>query len=143
MAFGSLATIKPTALNTNEVLYTAPTGQLVEGKVYITNRSASEIKIRVGLSTGTVSDFDTTKGYVVFNREIPRGEYYETDRIYFGNGESVVPDGFKGLINSRYKDKHGRLILKQIVDIVSGMRMPEVIGAYATKLFKVYMKKDF
>jgi hypothetical protein len=87
MAFGSLATIKPTALNTNEVLYTAPTGQLVEGKVYITNRSASEIKIRVGLSTGTVSDFDTTRGYVVFNRVIPRGGYYETDSIYFGNGE--------------------------------------------------------
>ena len=62
MAFGSLATIKPTALNTNEVLYTAPAGQLVEGKVYITNRSASEIKVRVGLSTGTASDFDTSKG---------------------------------------------------------------------------------
>ena len=90
MAFGSLATIKPTALNTNEVLYTAPAGQLVEGKVYITNRSASEIKVRVGLSTGNVSDFDTTKGYLVFNRVIPRGEYYETDSIFFGNGESVV-----------------------------------------------------
>ena len=90
MAFGSLATIKPTALNTNEVLYTAPAGQLVEGKVYITNRSASEIKIRVGLSTGTASDFDTTKGYLVFNRVIPRGGYYETDSVYFGDGESVV-----------------------------------------------------
>ncbi len=90
MAFGSLATIKPTALNTNEVLYTAPAGQLVEGKVYITNRSASEIKIRVGLSTGTASDFDATRGYLVFNRVIPRGGYYETDSIYFGDGESVV-----------------------------------------------------
>ena len=90
MAFGSLATIKPTALNTNEVLYTAPAGQLVEGKVYITNRSASEIKVRVGLSTGTASDFDTSKGYLVFNRVIPRGEYYETDSIYFGDGQSVV-----------------------------------------------------
>ena len=39
MAFGSLATIKPTALNTNEVLYNAPVGQLVEGKVYINNSS--------------------------------------------------------------------------------------------------------
>ncbi len=65
--------------------------------------------------------------------------HMDQNRQRFGNGESVVPDGFKGLINSRYKDKHGRLILKQIVDIVSGMRMPEVIGAYATKLFKVYL----
>ena len=90
MAFGSLATIKPTALNKNEVLYTAPAGQLVEGKVYVTNRSSSEIKIRVGLSTGVASDFDTTKGYIVFNQIIPRGEYFETDSIYFGSGESVV-----------------------------------------------------
>ena len=33
------------------------------------------------------------------------------------------------------------MILEQIVDIVSGMNMPEVIGAYATKMFKVYLKR--
>ena len=48
-----------------------------------------EIKVPL-VSTGTASDFDTSKGYVVFNRVIPRGGYFETDSIYFGNGESVV-----------------------------------------------------
>ncbi len=90
MAFGSLATIKPTALNKSEVLYTAPAGQLVEGKVYIVNQSSTEIKIRIGLSTGGLSDFDSNKGYIVFNKVIPRGEYYETDPIYFADQQSVV-----------------------------------------------------
>lgn len=90
MAFGSLANIKPTAVNKNEVLYTAPAGQLVEGKIYITNQSSSEIKFRVGLSTGTADDFDPTKGYVIFNEEIGVGEYYESDTVFFANGQSVV-----------------------------------------------------
>ncbi len=90
MAFGSLATIKPTALNKSEVLYTAPAGQLVEGKVYIVNQSSTEIKIRIGLSTGGLSDFDSNKGYIVFNKVIPRGDYYETDSIYFADQQSVV-----------------------------------------------------
>lgn len=67
--------------------------------------------------------------------------HMDQNRQRFGVGECDVPEGFKGVINSRYKDKHGRLILKQIVDIVSGMNMPEVIGAYATKMFKVYLKR--
>ena len=58
MASGSLAIITPSLAGKNEVLYTAPAGKLVEGRVYITNQTSSEIKFRVGLSTGTASDFD-------------------------------------------------------------------------------------
>ena len=61
MASGSLAIITPSLAGKNEVLYTAPAGKLVEGRIYITNQTSSEIKFRVGLSTGTASDFDVTQ----------------------------------------------------------------------------------
>ncbi len=90
MASGSLAIITPSLAGKNEVLYTAPAGKLVESKVYITNQTSSEIKFRVGLSTGTASDFDVTKGYIVFDRMLAPNEYFESDTIYFADGESVI-----------------------------------------------------
>ena len=90
MASGSLAIITPSLAGRNEVLYTAPAGKLVESKVYITNQTSSEIKFRVGLSTGTASDFDVTKGYIVFDRMLAPNEYFESDTLYFADGESVI-----------------------------------------------------
>ena len=71
-------------------MYTAPAGKLVEGRIYITNQTSSEIKFRVGLSTGTASDFDVTRGYVVFDRMLALAEYFESDTIYFADGESAI-----------------------------------------------------
>jgi len=63
----------------------------------------------------------------------------DMSRQRFGTGDTVVPEGFKGLLQSSYKTKHKRLIFKQITDLVSGMRMPEVINTYANKLFETYV----
>ena len=90
MASGSLAIITPSLAGKNEVLYTAPAGKLVEGRIYITNQTSSEIKFRVGLSTGTASDFDVTRGYVVFDRMLAPNEYFESDTVYFADGESAI-----------------------------------------------------
>jgi hypothetical protein len=90
MSFGSLASKQPGAINTNEVLYTAPAGKLVEGKVYIVNQNSSPIKFRVGLSTGGVGDYNPASGYIIFNQELAVGEYFQSDNIYFANGQSVV-----------------------------------------------------
>lgn len=90
MSFGSLASKQPGVVNTHEVLYTAPAGKLVEGKVYIVNKGSSSLKFRVGLSTGGVSEYDPTTGYVIFNQELAVGAYFQSDNIYFSNGQSVI-----------------------------------------------------
>lgn len=90
MASGSLASKSPTVASTNQLLYTAPQGKLVEGKVYITNQSSSDIKVRIGLSTGGISEFHTNTGYVVFEESIPANQYFESDDLYFADGQSVI-----------------------------------------------------
>ena len=90
MSFGSLASKQPGVVNTQEVLYTAPAGKLVEGKVYIVNKGPSSLKFRVGLSTGGVSEYDPATGYVIFNQELAVGAYFQSDNIYFSNGQSVI-----------------------------------------------------
>ena len=89
MSFGSLANVRPTLAKKSTLLYTAPAGQLVEGRVSCTNQTAASIRVRVGLSTGGVELFNTN-GYVVFEEEIPSGEYFESDSVYIANGQSVI-----------------------------------------------------
>lgn len=90
MASGSLASIRPTVASINQVLYTAPQGRLVEGKVYITNLDSADVKVRIGLSTSGLSAFNTNTGYVVFEKVIPPNQYFESDSLYFADGQSVV-----------------------------------------------------
>ena len=89
MSFGSLANVRPTLAKKNQLLYTAPAGQLVEGRVSCTNQTAASIRVRVGLSTGGVELFNTN-GYVVFEEEIPSGEYFESESVYIADGQSVI-----------------------------------------------------
>lgn len=90
MASGSLASIRPTVASKNEVLYTAPQGKLVEGKVYITNLNSSDVKVRIGLSTTGLTGFNVNTGYVVFEQVIPANEYFESDDLFFADGQSVI-----------------------------------------------------
>ena len=89
MSFGSLANVRPTTAKLNQLLYTAPAGQLVEGRVSCTNQTSASIWVRVGLSTGGVDVFNTN-GYVVFEEEIPSGAYFESESVYIADGQSVV-----------------------------------------------------
>ena len=84
MSFGSLANVRPTLAKKSTLLYTAPAGQLVEGRVSCTNQTAASIRVRVGLSTGGVELFNTN-GYVVFEEEIPSGEYFESESVYIAD----------------------------------------------------------
>ena len=89
MSFGSLANVRPTLAKKNQLLYTAPAGDLVEGRVSCTNQTSSSIRVRVGLSTGGLDVFNTN-GYVVFEEEIPSGEYFESEMVSIANGQSVI-----------------------------------------------------
>ena len=89
MSFGSLANVRPTLAKKSTLLYTAPAGNLVEGRVSCTNQTSASIWVRVGLSTGGVDVFNTN-GYVVFEEEIPSGEYFESESVYIADGQSVI-----------------------------------------------------
>ena len=89
MSFGSLANVRPTLAKKNQLLYTAPAGDLVEGRVSCTNQTSASIRVRVGLSTGGLDVFNTN-GYVVFEEEIPSGEYFESEMVSIANGQSVI-----------------------------------------------------
>jgi len=118
MTFGSLISKQPGVDNTNEVLYTAPAGKLVEGKVYVVNKGPSSVRFRVGLSTGGLSDYNTSSGYLIFNQDLPVGEYYQSETIYFGDGQSVIirsdsTDIFFNLLGTETDDTVGSGLVAQ------------------------------
>ena len=89
MAFGSLDSLAPLNSGTNYSLYTSPASTLVEGKVYITNRDSFPIKVRVAISTDTL-EYLNSSDYVVYDKKLNAGESYETDSIYFSDGQTVI-----------------------------------------------------
>lgn len=86
--FGYLASLVP-ALKTREVLHTAPAGQVVEGKIVVTHRDPYPVRIRMGVSTGGVTQFNP-ENYILYDREIAEGQSYESDTIYYGDNQSLV-----------------------------------------------------
>ena len=90
MSFGKLANVKPETAKLNQLLYTAPADTLTQGKVYVTNQTPSTIYVRVGLATAGGLDSFKANGYVTFDQEIKVGEYFESDPLYFADGDSVV-----------------------------------------------------
>lgn len=89
MSFGSLATVVPTTTTLNTLLYTAPSTTLVEGKLYIVNRNSFPVKVRVAISTGGLNDLDSSN-YVVYNKQIEKNDSYQTDTLYFADGQSLI-----------------------------------------------------
>ena len=90
MSFGKLANVKPETAKLNQLLYTAPAGTLTQGKVYVTNQTPKTIYVRVGLATAGGLDSFKANGYVTFDQEIGVGEYFESDPLYFADGDSVI-----------------------------------------------------
>tara|TARA_B100001094_G_scaffold333262_1_gene409974 strand:+ start:1058 stop:2956 length:1899 start_codon:yes stop_codon:yes gene_type:complete len=90
MSFGKLANVKPETAKLNQLLYTAPADTLTQGKVYVTNQTPSTIFVRVGLATAGGLDSFKANGYVTFDQEIKVGEYFESDPLYFADGDSVI-----------------------------------------------------
>lgn len=86
--FGYLASLVPQP-KSREVLHVSPTGELVEGKLVVTHRSPYPIKIRIGVSSGSITEF-TPESYILYDYEIAEGQSYESDFIYYGNGQSLV-----------------------------------------------------
>lgn len=105
MAFGSLASLKPSSTGTNYSLYVAPESTLVEGKVYVVNQNQFPIRFNVGLSTSELSSFDYS-GFVAYKKEISPGESFESETIYFADGESLI-------VNSESQDVTFTLLGKE------------------------------
>lgn len=86
--FGYLASLVP-ALKTREVLHTAPSGKVVEGKIVVTHRDPYPVRIRIGVSVGGVTQFNP-ENYILYDYQIGEGQSYESDFIYYGNDQSLV-----------------------------------------------------
>jgi len=83
MAFGLLSSSIPIP-NKNTLLYTSTSGVLVDGKISISHKNFEPVKIKVGIST------NSTDLYYVASTVLERGETYESENIYFGNGQSLI-----------------------------------------------------
>jgi len=84
MAFGLLASTIP-IINKDTSLYTSSVGNLVGGKISISHKNYNPVKVRVAISTNGVD-----QDYLHYNRIINYGETFETDTIYFGNGQRIL-----------------------------------------------------
>lgn len=83
MAFGLLSSSIPIP-NKNIVLYTSSAGILVDGKISISHKNFEPVKIKVGISTNLVD-----LNYIA-STVLERGETYESENIYFGDGQSLI-----------------------------------------------------
>ena len=86
--FGYLASLV-TPLKTRVALHTAEAGKVVEGKLVITHKDPYPVRVRIGVSTGGVLDFNP-ENYILYDYEIGEGESYESDTIYYGNNQTLV-----------------------------------------------------
>lgn len=84
MAFGLLASNIP-VINRDTNLYTSSAGTLVEGKISVSHKNYNPVKVRVAISTDGVN-----QQYLHYNRILNYGETFETDTIYFGNGQRIL-----------------------------------------------------
>ena len=86
--FGYLASLV-SPKKTRVALHTAPAGKVVEGKISITHKDPYPIRVRIGVSSGGLTDFNP-ENYILFDYEIGEGQSYESDTIYYGGDQSLV-----------------------------------------------------
>ena len=86
--FGYLASLV-SPKKTRVALHTAPTGKVVEGKISITHKDPYPIRVRIGVSSGGLVDFNP-ENYILFDYEIGEGQSYESDTIYYGGDQSLI-----------------------------------------------------
>jgi hypothetical protein len=92
MSFGKLSSLVSIRERSNELLYQSPESTLTKGEVYINNKDSFPIRVRVGLSTGGVQEFNSS-GYVIYNLELNPGESYKSNTLYFKDGQSLIVYG--------------------------------------------------
>ncbi len=91
--FGYLASIIPSK-DQKVVLHTADVGKLVEGKLTITHKNPFPTRVRVGVGSGLLTEFDSSS-YIIYDRIIAEGESYETESIYYANEQNLVIESDK------------------------------------------------
>ena len=109
MAFGLLSSSIPVQ-NKNTLLYTSASGTLVDGKISISHKNFEPVRIKVGISTNSVD-----LNYIA-STVLERGQTYESDTIYFGNGQSIIiqsslPNTNFLLYGEEYPDTEDSIIL--------------------------------
>ena len=91
--FGYLGSITPSA-NQKVVLHTADAGKLVEGKLTITHKNPFPTRVRVGVSSGQLVNFDSSS-YIIYDHIIDEGESYETASIFYADEQNLVVESDK------------------------------------------------
>jgi len=86
--YGALAAIVP-QVKTRTVLHEAPAAKLVEAKISISHQSPYPVRVRIGVSSGALLAF-APSNYILYDMEIQSGETYETQTMYYANGQSLV-----------------------------------------------------
>lgn len=86
--YGYLASIVPNQ-KTRTLLHVAPVSKLVEGRLSISHQNATPVKVRVGVSSGTLTNF-APSNYILYDLIVEPGETYETDLIYYANEQSLI-----------------------------------------------------
>ena len=91
--FGYLSSIIPSK-DQKVVLHTADAGKLVEGKLTITHKNPFPTRVRVGVSSGLLTEFNSSS-YIIYDHIIDEGESYETESIYYANEQNLVIESDK------------------------------------------------
>jgi len=86
--YGYLASIVPNQ-KTRTLLHVAPVSKLVEGRLSISHQNATPVKVRIGVSSGTLTNF-APSNYILYDLVVEPGETYETDLIYYANEQSLI-----------------------------------------------------
>tara|TARA_B100000965_G_scaffold249078_1_gene209239 strand:+ start:619 stop:1749 length:1131 start_codon:yes stop_codon:yes gene_type:complete len=91
--FGYLGSLTPSK-DARAILHTADSGKLVEGKLTVTHKNPFPTRIRVGVSSGSLTEFDPSS-YIIYDHIIEEGESYETASIYYANNQNLVIESDK------------------------------------------------
>ena len=91
--FGYLGSIIPSR-DQKVVLHTADAGKLVEGKLTITHKNPFPTRVRVGVSSGQLVNFDSSS-YIIYDHIIDEGESYETASIFYADEQNLVVESDK------------------------------------------------
>jgi hypothetical protein len=84
MAFGLLASVVP-EVNKTTTLYSSEEDVTVQGKVVVSNKNYNPVKVRLGITSGP-----SLTSYIEYNKIVNYGETFETEDIYFGDGQSLI-----------------------------------------------------
>ena len=91
--FGYLGSIIPSA-NQKVVLHTADAGKLVEGKLSITHKNPFPTRVRVGVGSGLLTDFQSSS-FIIYDHIIAEGESYETESIFYSDEQNLIVESDK------------------------------------------------